>query len=246
MNEFTEDKNTIRIAVCDDEQACIDDVCFLIAKYFPEGTAHEVSCCMSGEELLEQAKDRPFDILFMDIELAQLNGIETVRKLRKMHRVGIVFFVTAHSSYITEMFRLGSFQFLKKPIDEDDFAKDIRRAVQLYRRNHSKIEVRTDGAVRHVAIGDVVCIEVYRKQIKIYMRDGEITHYGSISDYERRLAGYGFARSHKSFLVNLRYVSGVEGDFVITSEAERKIPLSRTYRAQFMSELNRYNAGKFI
>ena len=182
----------------------------------------------------------------MDIELAQLNGIDAVRKLKKMRRGGIVFFVTAHTSYITDMFRLGSFQFLKKPIDEDDFAKDIRRAVQLYRRNHSKIEVKTDGAVRHVAIGDVVCIEVYRKQIKIYMRDGEITHYGSISDYEKRLSDYGFARCHKSFLVNLRCVSGVEGDFIVTSDAVRKIPLSRTYRAQFMSLLNRYNAGKLI
>ena len=246
MNDCTDDKNAIRVAVCDDEQACIDKVCSLITKYFPADAVCEVECYRSGEELLTAFRKQPADILFMDIELAKLNGIDAVRLIRKMRCNCIVFFVTAHSRYITEMFRLGSFQFLKKPIDEQDFAKDIKRAVNLYRHNHCKIEIKTEGAIRHVAIGDVIFIEVYRKQVKIFMRDGEIEHYGNITEYEKRLSGYGFAKSHKSFLVNLRYVSAVEGDDVMTSDGEHKIPLSRGFRQSFLTELNRYNAGKLI
>lgn len=246
MNCCTDDKNAIKIAVCDDEQACIDDVCSLLKKYFPEDAAYAVSCYSSGEELIKAMEVQPADILFMDIELAKLNGIDTVRQIKKIYRGCIVFFVTAHTSYITEIFRLGSFQFLKKPINEEDFAKDIKRAVQLYRRIHSKLEVRTEGAVRHVSIGDIVYIEVYRKQVKLVLRDGEIEHYGNISAYEKRLSGYGFAKSHKSFLVNLRCVGGVEGDEIIMSDGAGRIPLSRSFRQSFITELTKSNAGKLL
>ncbi len=246
MNDCTDDKSVIRVAVCDDEQVCIDNVCSLLEKYFPENFACDVACYRSGEEFLHAAETHPADIIFMDIELAQLNGIETIRQLRKMRHGSIVFFVTGHTSYITEIFRLGSFQFLRKPINEEDFAKDIKRAVQLYRRNHYKLEVKTEGEVRHIAVGDIIFIEVYRKQVKIVTRDGELSHYGNISSYEKRLSGFGFVKSHKSFLVNLKYVAAVDAENIRLSCGDKVVPVSRSYRHEFMSELNRYNAGKLI
>lgn len=233
----------IRIAVCDDEQPCLDELCALLQKHFPAEHPYALQTYRSAEELLCAAAEAPPDIVFMDVELPDLSGVETVARLKESADP-IVFFVTAHNTYIQDIFRLHSFQFLPKPVDEEDFRLDLARAVRQYVRDHTRLEVRAGGAVHRLSVGDVRCIEVNRKEVRLHTAGGVLSHYGSIAAYEQKLADHPFAKPHKSYLVNLRHVSAIGADFVLLDGMAERVPLSRKFRAGFLRAFNRYGAGE--
>lgn len=237
----------IKIAICDDEQVCIDNIEELLEKYFPKEFSYSVKSYLSGEELLDDIQTNNADIIFMDIELSTaetgLTGLAVVQKLNELEYSPIVFFVTSHQNYIQEIFRLQSFQFLPKPIKDEDFKKDINRAVHHYVINHQLIEVKSNGTINQISICDIIYIEVNQKEIKLHTKSGVISHYGNIQSYENKLTGYSFAKSHKSFLVNLRYISKISYSCIRLDGVEEDIPLSRSYRASFLSQYNIYSMG---
>lgn len=236
----------INIAICDDEQSCIDDIKVLLQKYFPKELTYFVREYRSGKQFLEHIKGCPPDIIFMDIELSDITGIEAVSVLKQTDENAIVFFVTSHSTYIQEIFRLHSFQFLPKPINEDDFAKDIVRAANEYVRGHSRLGIKVDGVVREIAVNDIRCIEVNRKEVKIHIYKAALSHYGNIAFYEKKLEGYPFAKPHKSYIVNLAHVSEIGADYVVLDGMAERVPLTRNFRADFLHAFNKYVAGEWL
>ena len=132
---------------------------------------------------------------------------------------------------------------MPKPIKEEDFKKDIRRAVNQYVDEHKMIEVKSNGSIIQLSISSIKYIEVNQKEIKIHTISGIIVHYGNIQSYENKLTGYSFAKPHKSFLVNLRYVSKITYNFIKLIDEEEEVPLSRSYRTDFLGKYNIYSMG---
>lgn len=234
----------IKIAICDDEQRCIDDIKVLLEKHFPKALPFAVREYRSGEQFLKDMKDRPADIIFMDIELTDITGIDAISALKGADINPIVFFVTSHSTYIQEIFRLQSFQFLPKPIDENDFAKDIVRAANEYVRGHRKLEIKAGGIVKEIAVNDIRCIEVNRKEIKIHTAGEVLSHYGNIAFYENKLKGYPFAKPHKSYLVSLAHIAEIGGDSILLDGMTERVPLTRKFRQDFLRSFNKYVSGE--
>lgn len=234
----------IQIAICDDEQSCIDEIEALLEKHFPKTLPFAVRAYSSGERFLEELRGRPAEIIFMDIELAGITGIEAIAKLQEEGARPIVFFVTSHSTYIQEIFRLHSFQFLPKPINENDFAKDIVRAADEYVRGHRRLEIKAGGIVKEIAVNDIRCIEVNRKEIKIHTAGEVLSHYGNIAFYENKLKGYPFAKPHKSYLVSLAHIAEIGGDYVLLDGMAERVPLTRKFRQDFLRAFNKYVSGE--
>ena len=234
----------IKIAICDDEQRCIDDIKVLLEKYFPKALPFAVREYRSGEQFLKDMKDRPADIVFMDIELTDITGIDAISALKGADINPIVFFVTSHSTYIQEIFRLQSFQFLPKPIDENDFTKDIVRAANKYVRGHRRLVIKAGGIVKEIAVNDIRCIEVNRKEIKIHTAGEVLSHYGNIAFYENKLKGYPFAKPHKSYLVSLAHIAEIGGDSILLDGMTERVPLTRKFRQDFLRSFNNYVSGE--
>ncbi len=231
----------ISIAVIDDEQSCIDEVVKLLQKYFPQDLEFEIFQFLSGTDFL--LNEKGYDIIFMDIEMEKISGVTTIQKFKIDYPNAIVFFVTSHNNYIAEIFRLGTFQFLQKPINEEDFKIDINRAVKLYKENHHKIEIKENGAIIELNIMDILYIEVYQKKIKIHTEKKKFEHNGSIYYYENKLSGYGFAKSHKSYLINMQKIQSIKRDKVTLNNLE-EVPLSRNYKQIFLNNYNKYSMGE--
>ena len=105
-----------KIAVCDDENIVIDDI---IEKLQSRRNEYEIVRYNSGDELLTAALD--FNILFLDIEMRGLSGMETAFKLREMNYDGIIIFLTSHTEFMPDAFKVKAFRFLNKPIDIEKF-----------------------------------------------------------------------------------------------------------------------------
>lgn len=211
----------MNIAVCDDEEKVRCLIKKLIEKKTRECHIMEFS---SGEELLRfwRQEDREqIDILFLDISMEGTDGMETAEQIRAWQEernepqwgsLPLLIFVTGHPEYMAKAFSVNAFHYLVKPIDEREFADVFARAVRECRHLDAKksaepreILVRDGNITRTIPADDIYYIESNNRKIIIAMRDEKIECYGKISGMERELRE-GFFRTHRGYLVNMKYV----------------------------------------
>lgn len=198
----------MRIAICDDEKNIRELIGDKVAKQYPEA---EIVFFSSGEELL--LADKNIDILFLDIQMSGRNGMDTARELRKKDKNVILIFVTAVEEYVFQAFDVGAFHYMVKPIDDVKFADVLYRAVdELNSKNIDEKEpeerylmINSGGVHTKVIFDDIVYAEVFNRKIVIHKLDDTIEYYGKMSDLES-LAGDGFFRPHRAYLINFKYV----------------------------------------
>ena len=124
----------MRIAICDDDSLCREQLALLVAQEEQQPGEFEVQIFSSGEALLQQMqREQQFDLIFMDIEMGQgLSGMETASQIRRQNQDVMLVFVTAHVNFVFEAFDVQAMQYLVKPIDTQQF----QRVFQLCRRKY--------------------------------------------------------------------------------------------------------------
>lgn len=211
----------MNIAVCDDEENVRCLIKKLIEKQTKDCRIIEFS---SGGELLQfwRQEDREqIDILFLDIAMEGADGMETAEQIRdwKEEReeplwggLPLLIFVTGHPEYMAKAFSVNAFQYLVKPIDEEEFADvfalALRECCRLGVKKNTeprKILVRNGNITRNIPVEDIYYIESNNRKIIIAVGDEKIECYGKIGGMERELQE-GFFRTHRGYLVNMKYV----------------------------------------
>ena len=177
-------------------------------KQYPDA---EIIFFQSGEELL--LVDESIDILFLDIQMSGIDGMETARELRKKDKSVILVFVTAVEEYVFQAFDVGAFNYIVKPIDDGKFSDVLHRAVDEWSSQNINekepeeryVLINNSGVHTKVILDEIVYAEVFNRKVVIHKLDGEIEYYGKMSDLES-LAGDSFFRSHRAYLINFKYV----------------------------------------
>ena len=198
----------MRIAICDDEKNIRELIENKVAKQYP---AAEIVFFQSGEELL--LSDESIDILFLDIQMSGIDGMETARELRKKDKSVILVFVTAVEEYVFQAFDVGAFNYIVKPIDDGKFSDVLHRAVDEWSSQNINekepeeryVLINNSGVHTKVILDEIVYAEVFNRKVVIHKLDGEIEYYGKMSDLES-LAGDCFFRPHRAYLINFKYV----------------------------------------
>ena len=198
----------MRIAICDDEKNIRELMANKVEKQYPDA---EIIFFQSGEELL--LSDEYIDILFLDIQMSGIDGMETARELRKKDKSVILVFVTAVEEYVFQAFDVGAFNYIVKPIDDGKFSDVLYRAVDEWgSQNINEKEpeeryvlINNSGVHTKVILDEIVYAEVFNRKVVIHNLDGEIEYYGKMSDLES-LAGDSFFRPHRAYLINFKYV----------------------------------------
>lgn len=234
----------LNIAICDDEIDYVNSTSAAVMKILSDYEV-DISTYTSGIDLINNSNKR-IDILFIDIEMPDLNGIETIRKLRMINPSIIVFILTNYTNYMTDVFRVGTFQFLKKPLQVDDLKYDLLRAVKLYKHEHYKIKIKENDNIRLIDISKIRYLEVYQKELKFRLLKEEITIRGKIAEYEEILQMYGFTKTHKSFLINMAYIKRIGQNELELEGVEELIPISRNYKDTLLSAFNKYLMEKTV
>ena len=200
----------MRIGVCDDMREVREQLADMVKSLYPDAM---VVCYKDGGQVLEE-KRLP-DILFLDIQMAGINGMETAKQLRQTGKKMIIIFVTALEEYVFDAFDVEAFHYLVKPFSNEKFAQVLQKAVgEFTERKGAGTDTGKDGPNiiikterGHVAIrpAEIVYAEVFNRKVVIHTLDEDIEYYGKMKDLERA-AGDEFYRPHRSYLVNLAYV----------------------------------------
>ncbi|MDE5717168.1 MAG: LytTR family DNA-binding domain-containing protein [Lachnospiraceae bacterium] len=249
----------MKIAICDDEQTLCETLRQKIERHCKNsGITCQIYAFNSGNELLSLPEEKIPDILFLDIQMPGKNGMQTAKELRSQNRDMILIFVTALSEYVYEAFDVNAFHYLVKPFEDEKLQEVLDRALQQcekqaedpvktdYREKTAKTEkqapprailVKQGGLSTKVLLSDIVYAEVFNRKIMLHTINGDIEYYGKLTDLSEQ-TGADFYRTHRAYLVNLKYVEKYNATTVwLKTDA---IPVSKKQFAGFVRQYMRY------
>lgn len=235
----------LSIAVCDDE---ILEQCKIAGKVEKILGEMKVSCTVrqfgSGEELLQAVED--FDIIFLDILMLDMDGMETARLFREKNFDKLLIFVSSSREYILEAYDVEAFHYLLKPIEEQKLKMVLQRAVQKMEHHVQEFIIASRERQKWKLYLDYIYyFEIKGRVIEVHGTEGLFTYYGRIGMLENTLQDKGFFRCHKSYLVNLKAVSSYNRQELTLDNGEKIVIARRRYEefSQKMLEVMRKSGG---
>ena len=230
------------VAIVEDEKQAAGTLGAFLERFGREhGEQFNVVHFSDAITFLSEQQNR-FDIVFMDIELPDLNGMEAAKKLREKNAEVMIIFVTNMAQYAIKGYEVRAFDFIVKPVSYGNFSVKLLGAMDVLRSRDGKYVwvSNIDGKMR-LHSSAIRYVEVVQHMLIYHTTDGEIKASGSLSALENELEGEPFAFCNRCYFVNLRYVTAVrQFDVWLGSE---KLQISRLKRASFMSALNDFLAG---
>lgn len=217
----------IRAAICDDESAMLDYLHEHISTEFKRQVAEtQIDKYTSGREFLEAEKAEPYDVVFLDIDMPEISGFDVAEKISEK---ALIIFVTTHDELVFSSLKFQPFRFIRKTFINDELGEvveDINKVLSK-RAAGKKFKLQTKLHDVYIDVEHIVYIEIYGHWLKVYTTDNDVLDcYGILSDYEAQLEPFDFVRTHKSFLVNCKYIRSVEKEQVVLDD-KKTIPLSR-------------------
>lgn len=229
----------ICIAICDDEKYMSDQIQELACAFFGrrnrETAIRRFSC---GRELLEY--DGQIDILFLDIQMKGMDGMETAKRLRAGKFRGFLIFITVLQEMVFQSFEVQAYDYLVKPIEEARFEKTMERLLaSMCSAGGSSLLVQKGYESRIIQKEDIVFCEIIDRKIYLNLASGEVVdYYERIENLETKLDSR-FFRCHRSFLINLGHLRGYKNGTAYMDNG-REIPVSRLRGKEFSSVILEY------
>lgn len=225
----------IRICICDDNKDDIERCKKMILQELAPAEVQLSTYC-SGESLLfnTHSNINMFDILFLDIEMGDLNGIETARKMRKNGYNGDIVYLTAISDYVFDVFDTSPLNYLVKQSNYADKLKQILQVAikNAQKRNKCDMFISNNGKTCRINRNQIIFVESEGRKINIIMENGEkYSYYSTMSETLENLSEACFLRVHKSYIVNCCYIKALRHNALIMHN-NIAIPIGRSYMSQ--------------
>ena len=232
-----------RIAIVEDEAAVREQLAGYVQRYTRQyGTQFEVTMFTDGVEILEDYRPA-YDIIFLDVEMLHLDGMETARRIRELDSDVLLIFITNMAQYAIKGYAVGALDYVLKPVPYFAFSQQLQKAVnQLAKRTRHYLAVPADGGMRRLDAATIYYIESEGHRVHFYTEDGDFSAPGALKALEEKLTGRLFARCNSGYLVNLAQVSGVQQNTVQVGPHELQI--SRPKRRAFLAALADYIGGE--
>lgn len=217
------------IAVVDDEKAIREHICALIEEQKPESRIEAYS---TGEELI--ASGKRFDIVFLDIQMDGMNGIEAARNLRQRQEDTVLIFITGIEEHVFDALDLYAFHYLLKPVDERKFVEVLERAAGEAKKKKEKkcLFIRTRNLMLDQS--DILYIESRAKKLEIHTAgaDKAIEIYAAMDELDGQL-GEDFYRCHRAYIVNMAHITEYDNESITLTNGD-KVYLTKKKYGEFV------------
>lgn len=233
----------LRVAVVDDDAKLGESLRLMIERdLVRREIAHEVCVFNAGLAFLD-AKAHSFDLVFLDVEMPGLDGMEAARELRGLDGDVCIVFVTSFSRYALAGYEVGALDYIVKPPTADKLSRTIDRAlVQVQRKNdRASVLIKHDGISTRVEVSEIGYVEAARSYVIFHTDRGTIRTRQTMRLVEEQLSSHGFSRCNQAYLVNLDRISRIAGDYVQVMGDELKI--SRQRRRSFLEAVAAHVGG---
>lgn len=234
----------LKTYIVDDEHLARDELKYLLGRSKEVEIIGEADCIADAE--MEIAALKP-DIVFVDIELAEDNGLSLAKQLQTLDPSPIIVFATAYDEYALQAFELNALDYVLKPFDEARIQKTLEKIKQLqnrgekelsthhYRKNdrNEKIPLLVEDRIILLNYDEILYIESYEKKCLVRTFAQEYKVNDTLVEMEKKLHETPFLRVHRSYLVNLDHITEIDPWFNSTynliMKDNSKVPVSRTY-----------------
>ncbi len=232
---------TLRTVLIDDEYLAIK----VLEKYLADTTALVLLRSFTDpEEGLEFVNSNKVDLLFLDIQMPGLNGLDLVEKLNPEVMVA---FTTARHDFAVKAFDLDVLDYLVKPVAPERFQKVVEKALDLLEFQQAKklkrqvdyIMIRADRRIHKVLINDIIEVEGFSEYVKVHTRQSKLVTFATMNGFAEDLDPSVFVRVHKSHIIAMPHVVSVSGNSASMVNG-RVIPIGRTYRAAFLEAVRNF------
>lgn len=202
----------LRIAICDDDLGFTGSLETLVLQESRSmGIRVDTDVFFDGKTLLKsiQSGER-YGLIFIDIEMEQVDGISAARKIRETDRSVLFIYISGYDKYLKELFEVEPFRFLSKPLDKEKFCRYFKEACHRIGETEVFYQFTFNREIQKMPLKDVVYFESRNRVVHIFLRDGNTAYfYGKLNDVEKELADSRryFLRIHQSFLVNYDYIT---------------------------------------
>jgi DNA-binding LytR/AlgR family response regulator len=230
--------NKMKCLIVDDEPLAID-----VIKSHLLGYDHLelVGTCTNAIQAAEKLKNNQVDLLFLDIQMPEVTGIDFVRSLENPP---LVVFTTAYAEYAVEGFELDAIDYLLKPVSKERFDKAINKVSEYYDLKHGNkvdnteleddfIFVKANQKLIKVSYDEIMYVEAFADYVKIFIPEKRIVTLQTMKNMEKKLPEDKFCRVHRSFIAGLKHIDSYNtGELEINGV---KIPIGKNYKDRFMS-----------
>lgn len=224
----------INVYLCDDNKEMIEFYSELLKKIsYKNNIEINIEAFSSGENLLFEIEETisDTDIIYLDIEMEGINGIETAAKLRELGYKSEIIFITSCREYVFDAFDSSPLNYIVKGENNREKFEDVfLKATRLVgERGKSSLVYKNGSETRKIKVDDIAYFEVVSRVVYVhYGKDEEFRFYSSINAVVNSVLNYSFKRVHRSFVVNMKYIQSIKDkSLFLTNGVE--IPIGKTY-----------------
>lgn len=223
----------MKIAICDDDISQIKILKGYIEKLDIDDNNLQIYSFNNGESLYNNYTNQsnPFDIIFLDMQMPKVNGIETAVNIRNKDIGVIIIFITNFSQYVYDCFDAMPFRFLVKPVSFDNFSKVFNMALLKAKQGNSFFLISSKESKIRLNYNDILYFESLKRQVCAHTRDKEHLFYSKMVDLYNKISSTDFVFTHKSFIVNMNHIKMLLPDKIILDN-DINIPLSKKNKVQ--------------
>lgn len=233
----------MRIAVVEDNREYADRLVGYLNRFAKENSRQfDITPFYDGMDLIKLYRS-DWDIIFLDIEMPLLNGIDTAREIRKSDPVVTIIFVTQMAQYAIHGYEVGAMDFILKPVNYFSFSFKLRKAISHidHWKTEETVYLPTTGVTKRVPLRELYYVEVSDHKLLFHTAGGVLSVSGTLKHWEETLRPFHFARCNSGYLVNLEKVTSFRKDEVIVGGDT--LIVSRPRRKTFFNELSEYIGG---
>lgn len=234
------------IAICDDENTALEEEKMIITSVLEEkNISYTIDLFDNAPDMLSSGIS--YDVVFLDVEMEEMNGIDTARRLRDINEHCFIFFVTNHEAYLDEAFNLRAFRFWTKPIDRHKLIYGIDSALEYINTNTQYITAIINNEMKRVLSADIIYVYMENKRMHLVLKKGDIVVNNTYKQiYSQLIETGGFGEPCRGYCVNFRYIRKHTREHLYLEHQNKvyKLDISRRKYNDFRRAIAEWIGGK--
>ena len=236
----------MNIAVCENDAADCAALCAILDGYIKQNRyTAEIRTFESGELLLAEFTLGAFDLVFLDIYMDGINGIQTARRIRQIDPVCALIFITSSPNHALEGFSVRAAGYVVKPIREKEMLSALLQCQEVFMRNARYIEIRTDRTDIKLPLSSIFYVEVYNKTAHFHTQSGVYQTRKSMDDIEQELGGEPFYRCHQSYIINMNHIERITSTDIVMRIGS-SVPMRQRGRDEIRSDIAQFVSSRLF
>lgn len=232
-----------QIAIIEDNVSSSNELKEMLIRYSKENdisfSTHQYN---DGLSFINDFKAQ-YDVIFLDIEMPYMNGMEAAKKVRQSDEKVLIIFVTNLAQFAVDGYQARAFDFIIKPLNYANFKMKLKRIANQLEHDKSQnfLVLQTRNFTKKVFLSDILYLEVKNHDVLFHLCDSTLEIRSSLTSWEEKLSENHFARCNSYTLVNLAYVDNIQGDELIVHG--ETLHFSRNKRTIFLNAFGQYVGG---